>query len=380
MNCKDPFLTTQLVSYIGNKRRLLGFINSALEPVLRELDGNRLRFFDGFSGTGCVARLFKTYASELHVNDMEPYSNTLNQCYLANASEVDISAIHAEIDSLNANKLKPRERGFIERNYAPLDDRNIQLGERVFYTTKNARIIDNIRSMIRDGCENVSSKNWMRPFLIAPLLVAASIHTNTSGIFRGFHKNKRGIGHFGGEKEVSVERIVRDISLKYPILGQYECEVAYHCGDTNEVIKTCPEFDITYYDPPYNQHAYGANYFMLNVIDQYNDPTLIEDSVTGIVADWQRSAYNKRHAAEAAFEELISNTPSKYILVSYNDEGIIATNRLRTILEKFGTVNVNEQPYATFGGCRNMGKNKKLKDGTEKNRTVKERLWTLKKR
>ncbi|WP_436404851.1 DNA adenine methylase [Campylobacter jejuni] len=31
-------------------------------------------------------------------------------------------------------------------------------------------------------------------------------------------------------------------------------------------------FDVVYLDPPYNQHPYSSNYFMLNLIANYKKP------------------------------------------------------------------------------------------------------------
>ncbi len=43
--------------------------------------------------------------------------------------------------------------GFIATHYAPQDDNNSLLGERVFYTTQNAKIIDNMRQLIGEKVE-----------------------------------------------------------------------------------------------------------------------------------------------------------------------------------------------------------------------------------
>ncbi|MEA3226547.1 MAG: DNA modification methylase, partial [Planctomycetota bacterium] len=68
---------------------------------------------------------------------------------------------------------------------------------------------------------------------------------------------------------------------------------------------------------------------------------------------------------------LIANTPAKYILLSYNDEGIISFKKMKEILSKYGDVDLIEQDYNTYRGSRN------LRDRAIK---VKELLWILKKR
>ena len=56
------YLTRQIVTYIGNKRALLGHIGSAVERVKERLGKRRLRILDAFSGSGVVSRLFKAHA------------------------------------------------------------------------------------------------------------------------------------------------------------------------------------------------------------------------------------------------------------------------------------------------------------------------------
>lgn len=366
----NPYFTTQVITCIGNKRALLPFLNSNIEKVKKKLSRNKLVIFDGFSGSGIVSRLLKYHASELFVNDLESYSEIINKCYLANKSEVDIGFIRTTSQWLNDNKLKGSRRkpGFISRNYAPKDDEDIKAGERVFYTHKNAKIIDNIKYLI-----NANIKTDSRHFFLASLITKASINTNTSGVFKGFHKNK-GIGCFGGQGKNALSRIKREISLEVPVFSDVECKVNITKTDVNKLVKA-PEmpkcFDLAYYDPPYNQHPYGSNYFMLNIIANKGKDPEIQDGVSGIVKHWNRSSYNKRNAAKKALDDLIAHTPAKYIMVSYNSEGIIPINDFRATLKKYGEFYLEKQEYNTYRGSRNLN-NRSIK--------VQELLWVLKKR
>lgn len=318
--------------------------------------------FDGFSGSGCVARLFKEFATKLYANDLEDYSDIVNRCYLSNLSGINLKDIHDAIDYLNAHKLDADECGFIETHYAPRDDDNVKSGERVFYTRQNARIIDNIRRMVDDFDDS------MFVYLVAPLLIKASIHVNTSGVFKGFHK-KDGLGHFGGKGENALTRIKCEIELDYPIFSDRECEVEVKKGDINVIVNEMPEVDIVYYDPPYNQHPYGSNYFMLNLIANADRPE-IQTGVSGITKEWNRSAYNKRKESAESLDGLIESTKAKYILLSYNNEGFIPTDRVRSILQKYGDVTLNVQDYNTYRGSRNL---------RQRDIKVEEQLWVIKK-
>jgi adenine-specific DNA-methyltransferase len=92
--------------------------------------------------------------------------------------------------------------------------------------------------------------------------------------------------------------------------------------------------------------------------------------VSGIIEGWQRSDYNKSKPAEEAMEELIKNTNAEYILISYNDEGIIPIEKFEKIVSKYGTWELLEQEYNTYRGSRN------LRDRSSK---VQELLWLIKK-
>lgn len=372
INFKSDYLTENIATYIGNKRKLLQFINHAIEDIQDDLGRTQVSLFDGFSGSGIVARMFKHYASELYVNDLEGYSNTINRCYLANRSEVPDSC--DLINYLNQHKLDAQLPGFIELNYAPRDDDDIQPGERVFFTNKNAKIIDNVRRILKPF---EKSEPALAVLALAPLLVKASIHNNTSGVFKGFHK-KNGIGHFGGAGEHALKRIKGEIVLDTPVFSQHECPVHIFQDDVQVVAGKLPPLDIVYYDPPYNQHPYGSNYFMLNVINEYDDPE-IQDGVSGIAAKWNKSVYNKKLVAEQALQSLIESTNAKYVLISYNDEGIIPAERFRTILDQFGSVELRMQTYHTYRGSKNLGKNKFLANGNVRPLQVRELLWILKK-
>lgn len=360
----SKYFLSHLITYLGNKRKLLPFINDAVVEVKKQLRKEKITALDGFSGSGVVSRLLKYHTTDLISNDFEDYAYTINRAYLANKKDVDILRLKAAIEYLNKNKLKKtKSTYFITNNYAPKDDNSIKAGERVFYTRQNAEIIDNIRYMIENDIEED-----LRIYCLSALLIKASIHNNTSGVFKGFHK-KNGIGHFGGLGENALVRIKGEITLDVPIFAEAENKTKVFCKDTNELVKEIEPVDLAYYDPPYNQHPYGSNYFMLNIING-GKPVAIQDGVSGIVKDWQRSDYNKAKPAENAMDDLIKNTPAKYILISYNNEGIIPIEKFQKIVSKYGSWELLEQEYNTYRGSRNL---------KNRNNKVRELLWLIKK-
>ena len=179
------------------------------------------------------------------------------------------------------------------------------------------------------------------------------------------------MGEFGGHGENALTRIMQEISLDTPIFSDFECPVFVYKRDINELVKdnNLPVFDLVYYDPPYNQHPYGSNYFMLNIINNGGERE-IQDGVSGIAKEWNKSAYNKKRLAEEAMDRLLADTRARYIVISYNDEGIIPIEDFKSVLSRYGKWELMEQDYNTYRGSRNL---------RDRNIKVKELLWILEK-
>ena len=364
MDEKKDFLTRQLITYIGNKRALLGFIGDGIKIVQKKLNKNKLRMFDVFSGSGIVARYFKQFSNLLMVNDLEKYSAVINGCYLSNEDEIDMPSLQDRHREITEALKRGLHEGIISELYAPADDGNIKPGERVFYTRKNAMYIDTARQIIEKMPEDVQK------FFLAPLLSEASIHANTSGVFKGFYKNKEtGIGQFGGKNKDAIARITGNIELPFPIFSNFNCETIIAAGDANNVIKNLPEADLAYLDPPYNQHPYGSNYFMLNLILDYKRPETAS-AISGIPEGWNHSGYNKARYALQALTDLVREIKSKYVLISFNSEGFIGVEQMKNMLNGIGKFQILETQYNTFRGSRNLN---------NRNIHVKEYLYLLEK-
>ncbi len=341
------YLQEQIITYLGNKRRLLDFIGQAVAQVRAKLGGRKLRCFDAFSGSGIVSRYMKQHAELLYTNDLEDYARVLNTCYLANSDSVeaaDLPEVHAHLVQQIKEAPSP---GLLTELYAPQDDEHIRKGERVFYTHSNALYLDTARQHISRLPLDIQH------FFLAPLLCEASIHTNTAGIFKGFYKNQEGIGQFGGSGANALQRIKAPISLPLPIFSRFDCEHHVLQSDATAAAGTLPELDFAYLDPPYNQHPYGSNYFMLNLLLRYERPKHLS-AVSGIPAGWNRSPYNKRAQVQEALDSLLAVLPARFILISYNSEGFITLPAMQQLLSRHGKVQLMQTDYATFRGCRNL--------------------------
>lgn len=370
VSLNHPYLTKQLIAYIGNKRALLGF----LFRVFSELSVRHpIRVFvDPFAGSGAVSRLARLMGYRVLANDWEPYSEVLNTCHLA-VEKRDLERLFAEpggldrvLDTLNSLAHPDESQTYIARHFAPRCTNEADYRrERLFYTRENALRIDAIREKIEQwypGNDHPASNrhpdaldrgNLAKAVLLAALIYQSATHTNTSGVFKACHKG------FGGHGKDALKRIMGEIRIERPILidGPERAEV--HRLEAREFVAHCSA-DLCYLDPPYTTHQYGSNYHMLNTIalwdkppvDQgFNDHGSLKEKA-GIRRDWvkTRSPYCYRDAALPAFENLLDSADCRFIALSYNTEGIIPFEELYESLTRHGRVDLYTSDYVKYRG------------------------------
>lgn len=345
---KPEYLSKQLITYIGNKRALLADIDKEIQEIRRQLGGRRLASADIFSGSGAVSRLLKRHSKKISANDLETYSFILNDCYLTNEKDfpkAEYDEARAAILNAAARKKTP---GIIAQNYAPQDDNKIKAGERVFYTRQNALLLDTYRKLIEECPQK------LQKFFLAPLITEASVHVNTSGVFKGFYKDKNtGLGCFGGAGKDALKRILGKVELSQPIFSAFDCERELFQEDAEALAQKLRGLDLAYLDPPYNQHPYGSNYFMLNLIVK-NKIDAELSPVSGIVQNWNHSQFNKAKLAPASLERIVADLDAKFVIVSYNSEGFIGLRQMQGMLKRYGKLKTVAIPYNAFRGSRNL--------------------------
>ncbi|MEI0518889.1 DNA adenine methylase [Brachyspira murdochii] len=368
-NTKEKYLKENLIAYIGNKRRLLPFIEAAILHILEE-DSSIKTALDLFAGSGSVSRLLKTLNLEVYSNDWEYYSYILNYAHLSiNIKDLDNMFIHTgglenTINMINSIDYINDNDRYISKYYAPSDDNNPDLtNERLFYTQYNASRIDIIRHNIEELYKNNAINQNEYYYLIASIIYESATHTNTSGVFKAFHAG------FGGRNKDALNRILSPISLKQiPLFEGANCYASML--DANEfVIKNKDKhFDLVYLDPPYNQHQYGSNYHLLNTIALWDKPPInkniyIDGKKTdkgGIRKDWvkTKSLYCYKKTAKDTLINLLDNINSNYIVMSYSTDGIIEYDDLISILEEHGKLDIITSEYTKYRGAKRSIVNK----------------------
>jgi len=347
---ENPAYTRQqLINYIGNKRGLSAPIDDAVMEVRQRLGGRKLRSMDLFSGSGFVSRLLKKHSNLVAANDLETYAHAISSCYLPDHSQQLSEKAALLVNELNnAVACGATRNGFVSQLYSPIDDQNIRPGERVFYSNDNARRLDFYAQELQEVAPEI------KRVLMGPLLAKASAHVNTGGVFKGFYKDKyTGVGKFGAAGGDSLKRILAPITLELPVTSNFSSAFEVYQQDANTLASELSGFDLVYIDPPYNQHPYGSNYFMLNLLVNYTAPSEISQ-VSGIPTNWNRSGYNVKRQALDLLVELFAKIPARFLLVSFNSEGYVSTPEIKQALGEHGSVDEMVIQYNTYRASRNL--------------------------
>ena len=342
---------SQLIPYIGNKRKLLNLIQEAIK-LTRLTNGT---FVDLFSGSTVVARCAKQLGFRVLANDWEPYSHQIAVGTVVQNQIPPFTALGGCENAFRTlNELDPIE-GYFALHLCPEDDDNPDHEtDRQFFMRKNGMKIDAMRERIEEWRMSDSITDDEFGYLMAAFAYSVSWVSNTSGVFKGFHRG------WGGSNQTALYRICSDIHLEPPIVidnGQKNIATRQDAGELvhslSSVLGKRP--DIVYLDPPYNQHPYGSNYHVLNTLVLWDKPELPEKITPGTKAairkDWRserRSAYNHHNRAVSEFEELVSDIDSRFILTSYSTEGNIPVEEVLRILGSRGSVQVVRQEYARY--------------------------------
>ena len=351
----DEYIYSQLIPYIGNKRKLLPLIVRALEKA--EVTGGT--FVDLMAGTTVVARAAKTLGFRVLTNDWEPYSYEIALGTVA-LNEQPLFAALGGVARVFAhlNDLEPID-GYVAQHLCPANDDNPDPErERMFFTRENGGKIDAVREQIEAWSSAGQLSARERAYILASLLYAVSYTSNTSGVFKGFHHG------WGGKTSTALYRIRSRLTLQPPVLlDNGEPNIAVR-EDAHELAAELTQRlgarpDVVYLDPPYNQHPYGSNYHVLNTVVLWDKPPLNPSILvngrkhdkSAIRKDWRterRSAYNHSNRALTALTALIERVDARYLLMSYSTDGNMPLPDLLSALASRGRLSVVTNPYKRY--------------------------------
>ena len=248
----------------------------------------------------------------------------------------------------------------------------------MFFTQRNARFIDAVIFAL-NTYEIFSENEKLKSVILAELLYFMSKNNNTSGVMKGFHNG------WGGKKGDSKGRIMNPFELEgIPLIDgikgksfSQKAEEVFSIHQ-DEILKSETDMiDVVYADPPYNQHQYSSNYHLLTsavLNDKWDVGPVVRGSRAGIRKDHNRSQFSMSSKdnetgtkmAHSAFVKFIESLQGKvrYLLVSYNNEGILTLPEMMKILNNDGknTVDVFTKEYAKFRGGKSTNVNTKVSE------------------
>ena len=349
--------------FIGNKENLLDWIFHTLEK--NQVKGNNL--FDFFSGTTNVAQYFKKRGFQVSCSDLLYLSYCLQKAYIENNTEPTFEKLIDKIPQIQSglfeltplesvvnylNSIKPI-KGFIYHNYTPEGTTDLDV-QRKYFSSENGGKIDAIRTYIEKWHLSGDITEMEYYILLSCLIETVPFFANIAGVYAAFHKkwDPRAI------KPLQLRSIQIIKSNKEHKV--YNTDSLLLCNEINT--------DILYLDPPYNERQYAPNYHVLETIAKYDNPEI--KGITGM-RDYsnQKSSFCSEKSALRDLERIASSAKYKYLILSYNSEGIMKQDDIIHILSKFGKVKLEETDYTRYKS-NNKGVSNSI-------RTIKEQLYIL---
>lgn len=322
------------MNYIGSKLSIMDFLVDSIEQIAGKGTGV---FADLFAGTGIVGSTFKQKGFQVIANDIQYYSYVLNKHYIENSETVDASLL-SFLNSLDGLE------GFIYNNYCFGSG-----SQRNYFTDENGKKCDAIRTEIEALYRQKEISENQYYYLLASLINSIDKYANTASVYGAFLKHIK--------KTAAKEFLLELLPLIEGKKGRVYNE------DINSLI-TEVKGDILYLDPPYNARQYCANYHVLESISRYDNPVL--SGKTGL-RDYngQKSKYCSSRTVESTFSDLISKANFKYIFLSYNNEGLMSFDTIRTIMSKYGKYEIFEKEHHRFRADKEENRNHKASTTTE---------------
>ena len=306
-----------MIKYLGSKRRLVPMLDGLFDRT------GATSALDLFTGTTRVAQAFKRRGAEVTAVDSTRCAAVLASCYVAtDADAVDTGAVAEALASLNALPGRP---GYVTETFC--------VRSRFFQPHNGARI-----DAIRDVIARDYAGTELEPVLLTSLIEAADRVDSTTGLQMAYVKQW-------------APRSFKPLELRFPELISGKGHAVQ--GDACELVASLGPFDLAYFDPPYNQHRYDANYHVWETLVAWDAPE--HYGVACKRADLRsvaRSPFNSRRTMPGALAHVVSTVDAALVVLSYNDESFLTLPELVEICGERGHVEVLAFPSDRYVGAR----------------------------
>lgn len=281
--------------FMGSKHRLLPWLHEILSQVRFDTA------LDAFSGSGCVAYLFKSMGKEVATNDFLHFASLLSAALVENFEE---TLTTKDIERLLA--VPSRHESFIEETF-----------QGIFFTPEDLRFLDQIWANLR------KLRDPHRKAIALAALIRSCVKRQPRGVFTVAGDPER---YKDGRRDLRLslkDHFVEQVEVfNRGVFDNGRSNRAF-CGDVFDV--SPKGFDLVYMDPPYvprsDDNCYVKRYHFLEGLSRYwEGVTLLENSrVKKIKKPYTPFSY--RRDSLDAFDRLFSHFRRSTLALSYSSNG-----------------------------------------------------------
>lgn len=318
-------METQGIKYTGSKREILPVLLELIKPLSVKT------VLDGFSGTTRVSQALKQAGYTVYANDIADWSKVFGGCYLLNRKPA--SYYLPLINHLNS---LPGKYGWFSENYGgePNGGSATQKdGRKRIWQLHNTKKLDAIREEI----DKIAKDEIEKSVLLTSLIIAMD-------------KVDSSVGHQVSYLKKWAPRAYNTMKMEVPRLIIDDKQHQVYQKDIFDLMNDI-EVDLAYYDPPYGSSnklmppsrvRYASYYHIWKTICLNDKPKLVGvanrredvgDTISGSIFEEFRKNDEGQYIVIEAIEKLIKNTPAKYVVLSYNNNGRATFQAIKDILK-----------------------------------------------
>ncbi len=318
-------METQGIKYTGSKREILPVLLELMKPL------NVKTVLDGFSGTTRVSQALKQAGYTVYANDIADWSKVFGECYLLNRKPANYY-----LPLINHLNNFPGKYGWFSENYGgePNGGSAIQKdGRKRIWQLHNTKKLDAIREEI----DKIAKDEIEKSVLLTSLIIAMD-------------KVDSSVGHQVSYLRKWAPRAYNTMKMEVPRLIIDDKRHQVYQKDIFDLVNDI-KVDLAYYDPPYGSSnelmppsrvRYASYYHIWKTICLNDKPKLVGvanrredvgDTISGSIFEEFRKNDDGQYIVIEAIEKLVKNTPAKYVVLSYNNNGRATFQAIKDILK-----------------------------------------------
>ena len=305
-----------MIKYLGSKRALAGAIAAAATEL-----GARSAA-DLFAGTTRVGQALRAAGIEVVSNDTAAYSDAFGRAYVAAGPDVD--RLHLARLLRHLGQLPPVD-GYVTETFCRRSR---------YFMPENGMRID----AARDEIDRLDLHPVERGILLTSLVEAADRVDSTVGVQMAYLK-----------QWAPRARNALELRLPATVPGPPGCVTRL---DANYLAPELDGIDLTYVDPPYNQHSYLGNYHVWETLVRWDAPEHYGVACKRVDCRVRKSAYNRRPLALPALADLLDRIATPWVVVSFSDEGFHRPDEVEALLRRRGHVGALGVARPRYVGAR----------------------------